>query len=130
MCAAGVDEVGDNNGRISRAFIKFDVSAIEGKTIDHAQLFVENRTSETCANRATTIRRVTQPWNQATVNYPGPSHTSTVYGQSGISLGGRPVRRVNCGMTLPSWCGSGLMARTPTMGWRSGRVRLIRPRIR
>lgn len=76
----------DSGGRIARGFIRFDLSALSGKTIDYAQLRLHNRVSVDCTPRTISAHRISQSWTAATVAYPGPS-TAEKVGQVSIGAG-------------------------------------------
>lgn len=61
------------DGTISRGFIQFDTSALDGKTINHAQLNLYNQQSINCTPSVLSVHRVTQAWSASQVRWPGPT---------------------------------------------------------
>ena len=70
--------MGLSGGTKSRAFVQFDMSALNGKTIDYAKLVLWNRTSASCTPYVVNVHRVTQDWTGSSVNWPGPSYAEKV----------------------------------------------------
>lgn len=62
-----------SNGKIARGFVRFDLSSLSGKTIDYAQLRLNNRTSEDCTPRPLAAYRISEAWSTVGMTYPGPS---------------------------------------------------------
>ncbi|ANS79605.1 putative large secreted protein [Serinicoccus hydrothermalis] len=75
------------NGKIGRGFVRFDLSSLSGKTIDYAQLRLNNRTSIDCTPRKVTAHRVTQSWSTVGMTYPGPGFADIPAGDVTIGAG-------------------------------------------
>jgi RHS repeat-associated protein len=68
----------DSSGRVARGFIRFDLSSLSGKTIDYAQLNLNNRVSADCTPRTVAVHAVTQAWTASSVAFPGPGYGDKV----------------------------------------------------
>lgn len=63
--------MGKSGSRVSRAYLKFDTSALNGKTIDYANVVLWNELSASCTKYDIDVYRVTQDWDAATLVWPG-----------------------------------------------------------
>lgn len=66
------------NGAVSRSYLKFNTSALNGKTIDYADLVLWNQTSLSCTPYDVSVYRVSQDWTGSTINWPGPARQERV----------------------------------------------------
>lgn len=62
----------DGGAHVTRSFMKFNTGAINGKTVNWAQLHIAERHSWNCSSGWPTVHRVTGGWNGATMqDWPG-----------------------------------------------------------
>lgn len=82
----GFMRVGRDSARTARGFIKFDLSSLNGKTIDYANLRFSNRTSVDCTKRTVTAHPIKASWDPNAVSYPGPGYDAKI-GEVSIGAG-------------------------------------------